>query len=246
MKRKLFIVALLIACSASAQAQRRSGQQDMSAATRALQADDSQNPAFLWVQQGQAAFSQQCAKCHSALSLRTPVLRYPAFDARSNKALTLTARINQCRVQHVKQPAWAPQDEEALAVETFLMHQARGEPLPAVDDPRLQPALQQGQRLWQRRFGQLDLSCAQCHDAVASQPGQRFAGSVVPQGHPTGYPIYRLEWQGMGSLERRIRGCMTGVRAEPFAFGSDELTALALHMKQRAAGLPIETPAVRP
>jgi L-cysteine S-thiosulfotransferase len=243
MKCGLLIVALLITCSASAQEQRRSGREDMSAATRALQADDSQNPALLGVQQGQAAFAQQCAKRHSASPLRTPVLRYPVFDARSSKALTLTACINQCRAQHMKQPACAPQAEEALAVETFLMHQARDEPTPPVDDKRLQPALQQGQRLWQQRFGQLDLTCAQCH---ASQPGQRLAGRVVRQGHPTGYPIYRLERQGMGSLERRIRGCTNGVRAEPFVSASEELTALALYMKQRAAGMAVETPAVRP
>jgi sulfur-oxidizing protein SoxA len=246
MKGALLIVALLIAGSAAAQDQRRSGQHDMSAATRALQADDSQNPAMLWVGQGQAVFAGHCVACHTAPSLRTAVLRYPAFDARGSKVLTLAARINQCRVRHVKQPAWAPEAQEALAVETYLMHQARGAPIPPVSDQRLQPALQQGQRLWQQRFGQLDLSCAQCHDGVASKPGQRLAGSAIPQGHPTGYPIYRLEWQGMGSLERRIRGCMSGVRAEPFDWSSDELAALALYMKQRAAGMTLETPAVRP
>ena len=73
-----------------------------------------------------------------------------------------------------------------------------------------------------------------------------LAGSLIPQAHPTGYPIYRLEWQGMGSLQRRLRNCMTGVRAEPYAYGSDEYTAIELYLKQRSAGLPIETPAVRP
>ena len=50
----------------------------------------------------------------------------------------------------------------------------------------------------------------------------------------------------MGSLQRRLRQCMGGVRAEPYAFGSDELTALELYLMQRAAGMPLETPAVRP
>ncbi len=76
--------------------------------------------------------------------------------------------------------------------------------------------------------------------------GRRLAGSTIPQAHPTGYPIYRLEWQGMGSLQRRLRGCMSAVRAEPFGYDSDELTALELFLAQRAAGMPIETPAVRP
>jgi len=69
---------------------------------------------------------------------------------------------------------------------------------------------------------------------------------VIPQGHATGYPLYRLEWQGLGSLQRRLRGCMTGVRAEPFAANGVEMAELELHLAARAMGLPLETPAVRP
>ena len=94
-----------------------------------------------------------------------------------------------------------------------------------------------------QRIGQLDLSCAQCHDQHA---GGRLAASPIPQAHPTGYPIYRLEWQGPGSLQRRLRGCMTGVRAEPFAANSEEMVDLELHLATRAMGMPVETPAVRP
>ena len=36
--------------------------------------------------------------------------------------------------------------------------------------------------------------------------GQKLAAVTIPQGHPTGYPIYRLEWQTLGSLKRRLRG----------------------------------------
>jgi hypothetical protein len=49
---------------------------------------------------------------------------------------------------------------------------------------------------------------------------------VIPQAHPTGYPIYRLEWQGLGSLQRRLRGCMSGVRAEPYPYDAQELVEL--------------------
>ena len=69
---------------------------------------------------------------------------------------------------------------------------------------------------------------------------------MIPQAHPTGYPLYRLEWQGLGSLQRRLRNCMSGVRAQPYAYGSMELTELELYLASRAAGLRIETPAVRP
>lgn len=97
-----------------------------------------------------------------------------------------------------------------------------------------------------REVGQLGLSCAQCHDDNA---GKRLGGSTIPQGHANGYPLYRLEWRGMGWLQRRLRNCMTGVRAEPFAFGAPELVELVeleLYLAARAKGLAVEAPAVRP
>ena len=74
----------------------------------------------------------------------------------------------------------------------------------------------------------------------------RLGGAPIPQGHATGYPIYRLEWQTLGSIERRLHGCVAGVRAEPFAPGADEWLALQVYLQQRAAGLRHEGVAVRP
>ena len=102
---------------------------------------------------------------------------------------------------------------------------------------------QRGARLWQQRLGQLNLACAQCHDQHA---GAKLGGATIPQAHPTGYPSYRLEWQALGSLPRRLRGCLVGVRAEAFAPGADEWLALEVFLAQRAAGMALEGPAVRP
>lgn len=110
-------------------------------------------------------------------------------------------------------------------------------------DGRLQATRAWGEALYRQRRGQLDLSCAQCHDDNA---GRRLAGSTIPQAHPTAYPLYRLEWQGLGSLQRRLRGCMSGVRAEPFAYGAAEMIAIEAWLAQRAAGMAVETPGVRP
>jgi sulfur-oxidizing protein SoxA len=110
-------------------------------------------------------------------------------------------------------------------------------------DGPARPYYEAGKALFGMRQGQLNLACAQCHDDLA---GQRLGGSVIPQGHPNGYPEYRLEWQAMGSLERRIRNCMVGVRAEPMADDSLELVELELYLGVRANGLKVETPAVRP
>jgi len=246
-------LALCVAASVGAAGDaRRSGFDFMTPETQAIQRDDAQNPAMLWVQEGAAAWERKagsaeraCVECHgaAATSMKGVAARYPAFDAATRRPVTLGQRINACVVERQHAAALAPESQELLALESFVAMQSRGLPIAPPDDPRLAPFRERGEKLYRQRIGQLDLSCAQCHDERA---GGKLAGAVIPQAHPTGYPIYRLEWQGLGSLQRRLRGCIAGVRAEPFPYGAVELTELELYLARRAAGMKIESPAVRP
>ena len=231
---------------------RRSGLDYMSPALQALQRDDGLNPAMLWVQDGAAlwrspagAAGKSCADCHddAAQSQRGVAARYPAWDAPSGRPLNLAGRINQCRQRHQQAPALGAEHADMLALAAFVGLQSRGLPMTPPADARLLPLRQQGQALWLLRLGQLNLACSQCHDALA---GQRLGGTVIPQAHATGYPSYRLEWQGLGSLQRRLRGCVVGVRAEPFAPDATEWLALEAWLALRSAGMTVETPALRP
>ena len=255
--------------SAPASDLRRSGFDFMTPALQAMQRDDAQNPALLWVEDGAALWNaagasdtgpgtgpdpgtspgnagRACVACHgaAAVSMRGVAARYPAFESRAGRPIDLRQRINQCRVEHQQLPALAYESQPLLSLESYLAFQSRGLPVVApAADARLRPAIVRGAALYRRPLGQLAFSCAQCHDANA---GKRLGGSVIPQAHPTGYPLYRLEWQGLGSLQRRLRNCMTGVRAEPFAYGAAELVDLELYLMQRAGGMALEAPAVRP
>jgi sulfur-oxidizing protein SoxA len=169
--------------------------------------------------------------------------RYPAFDAVLARALDLEQRINRCRTENQRAEPLAWESEDLLALTAFVARQSRGLPIAVVADPGLRPFLDLGKELFRQREGQLNLSCSQCHD---DNWGKRLASSVIPQGHPTGYPIYRLEWQSLGSLQRRLRSCMTGVRAAPFDYGAPQAIALELYLMERARGMPMDTPAVLP
>jgi sulfur-oxidizing protein SoxA len=243
----------LLACivgSASA-GTARSGYDDASPATRAMQDDDAANPGFLWVQQGEAIWNeragsggQSCAACHGApTAMRGVATRYPAFDAASGRPETLEGRINRSRMQDQRAPGFAAESDALLAITAFVGLQSRGLPVTVSVDDRERPFYDAGRAIFETRMGQLNLSCAQCHDKLA---GQRLAGALIPQGQPNGYPLYRLEWQSMGSLYRRIRNCMTGVRAEPFDVDAADVVDLELFLAVRANGLRVETPAVRP
>ncbi len=233
-------------------ADRRSGSDFMSRETRAMQDDDPANPGMLWVLEGGALWTRKtgpagraCADCHgdARVTMKGVAARYPAFDAARGRPLNLEQRINACRIDRQGAPPLAYESRELLALSAYVARQSRGLPIEIAIDQRTQPFLDAGRTTYHRRQGQLNLACSQCHDA---NWGRQLAGNVIPQAHPTGYPLYRLEWQGLGSLQRRLRNCLVGIRAEPYEYGAPELVQLELYLMWRARGMTFEAPAVRP
>jgi L-cysteine S-thiosulfotransferase len=231
---------------------RKSGYDFMTADTKAMQDDDAANPGMLWVGEGETLWAKKagaadkaCADCHgdAATTMKGVAARYPAFDTARQRPIDLEARILNCQADHQHATPLAYESRELLSLTAYVAHQSRGQPITTGADERLKPFIDAGRTLFTRREGQLNLSCAQCHDDLW---GKRLAGNVVPQAHPTGYPLYRLEWQGLGSLQRRLRACMFGVRAELYPYGAAENVALELYLMARARGMAMETPGVRP
>lgn len=257
-RRRLVVAAMAVSIAgASAVAQitqsdRRSGYADLAPETKAMQDDDTANPAMLSVLDGEALWRTKaglaqlaCADCHgdAEQSMKGIATRYPAFDAARGRPIDLEQRINICRGERQKASLFKPESKDLLALATFIGRRSRGMPIAPPDDSRLAPFLQAGRRLFEQRQGQLNLSCAQCHD---ERWGKHLGSSLIPQAHPTGYPIYRLEWQSVGSLQRRLRNCMAGMRAQMFAYDALENVELELFLMWRARGMTLETPAVRP
>jgi sulfur-oxidizing protein SoxA len=102
--------------------------------------------------------------------------------------------------------------------------------------------LQRGAEIYRERQGQLNLACTHCHDASW---GRTLLNEKISQGHAADWPAYRLEWQTLGSLHRRLRACYFGVRAQVPPFGSEDLVALELYLARRSTGLVSEAPGVR-
>jgi sulfur-oxidizing protein SoxA len=233
-------------------ADRRSGYDLMGRETRAMQDDDAGNPGMLWVLDGEALWNRKagaadraCADCHgdARASMKGVAARHPAFDSARGRPANLEQRINLCRTERQKAAPLAFESRDLLALTAYVARQSRGLPIDIAIDARSKPFLDAGREAFHRRQGQLNLACAQCHD---DNWGKRLAGNVIPQAHPTGYPLYRLEWQSLGSLQRRLRNCLTGIRAQAPDFGAAEFVDLELFLMWRAREMKIETPAVRP
>jgi sulfur-oxidizing protein SoxA len=233
-------------------AERRSGYDQMSAASKAMQDDDTSNPATLAVLDGETLWNRKagdsgkaCADCHgdAAQSMRGVSARYPAFSPAKGRPIDIEQRVNLCRPGNQKAAALPHESRELRARTVYVGRQSRGMPIDVANDERTKSFVANGARLYSARQGQLNLSCRNCHD---DNWGQKLAGVPLVQGHPNGYPLYRLEWQSVGSLQRRLRNCLIGMRAEPYAYGADEYVDLELFLMWRARGMTVETPAVRP
>ena len=211
---------------------------------RALQADDFANPGMLWVTRGEALWSESCKSCHgdATRSMKAVAASYPKHSAELGAVVNLEQRINACVTRNAKQPALAWESEPLLALTAYVARQSQGAGIAVDTGGAAAPAFERGRALYFERQGQLNLACHQCHDA---NWGRTLLAEKISQGHPADWPAYRLEWQSLGSLQRRLRACYFGVRAELPPFGAPDLVALELYLAQRARSLPISAPGVR-
>ncbi|MDZ4791838.1 MAG: sulfur oxidation c-type cytochrome SoxA [Hyphomicrobiales bacterium] len=244
------LLAGLLALPAAAQTPRiKSASEFLSPDLKALQADETANPGMLWVDDGArlwretAPDGKSCASCHgdATESMKGAAARYPQVGA-EGRLLNLELRINECRTQRQIAPAFAYESEPLLALTTYVARQSLGMPMAVKTDDSAATFYKRGEAFFHRRQGQLNLSCAQCHDGVA---GSRLRADVISNGAINAYPAYRLEWQTLGSLHRRLRACSLGVRATQFNHGSDEYLSLELYLAKRSQDLRIESPGVR-
>jgi sulfur-oxidizing protein SoxA len=228
----------------------RSGYDFLDPDTQRLQDDDFANPGMLWVDAGQKLWTQvepvsgkSCQSCHGqARSLGATAAHYPKYSAALGHVINLEQQINRCRREHLKGSPWAYESEELLAMTSFLSHLAKGSTVEVAIDGTAAQSFVRGRQFFYQRRGQLNLSCANCHE---QHIGARLHGETISQGQINGFPIYRQLWQTLGSTHRMFAWCNESVRAEPYAPGSQEYVDLELYERWRSAGLKVESPAVR-
>lgn len=221
--------------------------------TRALEADSFANPAMLYVDRGQEVWNtvegeagKSCASCHgdAAETMAGVGATYPKWDAEAKRPINIELQIDKCRVNNMKAEPYKFDAADQKALTTYIKHQSLGAPMQVdLSQGEMQSWWEQGKGVYYTRTGQLNLSCANCHE---ENNGMYIRADHLSQGNINGFPTYRLKNAGMVSLHNRFRGCIRDTRAEqPKAF-SDEMMALEVYVTWRGTGLSIETPAVRP
>lgn len=218
--------------------------------TRAMQLDDFDNPGMIFVDRGIDSWNtadgtegKSCASCHegpeSMKGLRSVT---PRVDAESGKLMNIESYINNCRTTRMGAEEWNPKSSSMIDMLALISLQSRGELVNVAIDGAAAPFYEKGKEIYYTRYGQLELSCANCHE---DNNGNYIRSDHLSQGHTNAFPLYRLKDAGLVSAQGRFVGCVRDTRAETFKIGSDEFNALELYVAARGNGLGVEGVGVR-
>ncbi|KPF61079.1 MAG: sulfur oxidation c-type cytochrome SoxA [Alphaproteobacteria bacterium] len=218
--------------------------------TRDLQKDDFDNPGMVFVDRGLDAWNEtmgkngeSCAGCHegpeSMKGLRTVL---PRVDAKTGKLMIMEDYINSCVTKEMGLEAWGVTSDKMKDMMALISVQSRGEVVNVAIDGPAQSFWEHGKEIYYTRYGQLEMSCANCHE---NNYGRMIRADHLSQGQVNGFPTYRLKDAGILSAQQRFVGCVRDTRAETFKAGSDEFKALELYVASRGNGLSIEGVSVR-
>lgn len=218
--------------------------------TQALETDDFENPSFIFVdgardiwETAEGSEGKSCADCHGAVEDSMAGVR--AALPKINAAGTLWSAedfVNDCRENRMGAEPWAWDKEPMNSVVALIGLQSRGMPVNVAVDGAAEPWFKQGEEMYYTRYGQLELSCANCHE---DNYGNMIRADHLSQGQTNGFPTYRLKNTKLNSIHGRFKGCIRDTRAETFSPGSDEFRALELYVAWRGNGLSVESPSVR-
>jgi sulfur-oxidizing protein SoxA len=218
--------------------------------TQIMQMDDFDNPAMLGAEAGADQYAavtgsegKSCASCHNDVeSLSDVRATYPKWNEAAGEVRTVQMQINDCLTTRMGAEKEKYDSNKMLNFEAFLASVGRGKPVNVAIDGPVQSTWDLGKEMYYTRYGQLELSCANCHE---ENYGNMIRADHLSQGQINAFPAYRLKNAQLNGVHGRFKGCIRDTRGETFAPGSPEFVALELYVASRGNGLSVEGPSVR-
>lgn len=219
--------------------------------TRAMEKDDFDNPGMVFVDRGRDLWNQSmgtkgesCASCHNGPeSMKGLRAVLPRVDEKSGKLMIMEDYVDQCVTERMGLEKWGPTSSKMKDMLALISLQSRGIIQNVAIDGPAASYWHKGKEMYYTRYGQLEMSCASCHEA---NYGKFIRADHLSQGQISGFPVYRLKDAGLVTAQQRFVGCVRDTRAETFKAGSEEFKALELYVASRGNGLSIEGVGVRP
>ncbi|TDX28493.1 sulfur oxidation c-type cytochrome SoxA [Rhodovulum visakhapatnamense] len=229
----------------------RSGWTFRSDDTQALELDDFDNPGMIFVEAAREVWDtpegsagKSCADCHGTVDEGMLGVRahYPKWVESAGEVRTVEQMINACRTSRMGADEWKYIGSDMTQMVALIASVSRGMPVDVAIDGPARSTWEKGKEIYYTRYGQLDLSCANCHEQYFDH---YIRADHLSQGQINGFPSYRLKNTKLNAVQDRFKGCIRDTRGVPFAVGSPEFVALELYVASRGNGLSVEGPSVR-
>jgi len=201
------------------------------------------------IEEGEALYSKQFKNGKSFESCFPDTTiggMYPIFDESRKEVVTIGQAINECLSSNGEKK-WKMTKGNMAKLQAYFAYETM-EAEKKVDikitSTDAAAAYERGKEYYYTQRGYLKFSCASCHVQGA---GKRVRNEKMSQllGQTTHFPVYRLKWSGLGTLERRMGGCIKDEGQVPPKSVSDDMKELLYFMSYMSNDMPVDGPDIR-
>ncbi|MBI3826673.1 MAG: sulfur oxidation c-type cytochrome SoxA [Candidatus Rokubacteria bacterium] len=218
--------------------------------------DATNNPGVLLADQAEAEWSTKgpadraCADCHVGppeLAMKGVAARYPRHVASQGRVMSVEDWLT-VHGPETTGAAYLAESEANLRMTVLIKMASNGLPV-AIDttSPEGRAALARGRASFERRVGQRNHACADCHTPDGG--ANHFLGgrmlADVREGLTRHFPTWRTSQSELWDLRKRFQWCMTPLGANMLAADAVEYAELELYLTSFDVGKPMSVPGIR-
>ncbi|MEW6413618.1 MAG: sulfur oxidation c-type cytochrome SoxA [Pseudomonadota bacterium] len=212
------------------------------------------NPAMEAFERGKRAFAeagprgQSCLSCHAApeKAFRSWAAGMPKYEPRMQKVLNVEEFITR----HARATTGADypmQSDDNIALAIYLKNLANGQPF-KVDTASAgaKEAAARGKALMQRKIGQLNFACIDCHSPEkGANKWIRGQWLTESRGQTAHFPTWRTSRSEIWDLRKRFQWCGVAIRANELPPDAPEYGDLELYLTSLNNGEKLSVPGIR-
>lgn len=194
------------------------------------------------------ASGKSCAACHAAPEkvFKTWAAGMPKYEPRMKKVLNVEEFITR----HARATTGADypmQSPENIALSIYLKNLANGAPFKVdVKSAGAKAAAGRGKDLMQRKIGQLNFACIDCHTAdKGANKWIRGQWLTESKGQVAHFPTWRTSRSEIWDLRKRFQWCNVSIRANELPPDAAEYGDIELYLTFLNNGEKIKVPGIR-
>ena len=201
------------------------------------------------IEKGEVLYTKKFANGNSLQTCFTDLTNagtYPYYDKNKKELISLTKAVNDClRANGEKE--WGTKKGPMAEFQAYWVNESKeaGKKFDIkINSKAEKEAYERGKEYYYTQRGYLKMSCATCHVQGA---GQRVRNEKLSPltGQITQFPVFRLKWDSLGTLERRLSGCVVDQGQVPPKDESTQMKELVYFLAYMSNGMSIDGPDVR-